>query len=282
MQKLAFATIVLSSCGLMAQSGGVIAPGVAKEFSVLDCFKSKTGLAQFHADTIAPNSVLKGTRIWRSIGLDNQQNGILFSGGNRCVEIGLFEIIKFGLFNKQLNAFSSEDFNEAAVSRIPPNGLKTLLMLHDSSEVTSFDAEGNSRPEKITVNRYLQGSDIKGYLLKEDWIVNSHDGKTEKRIIGFAPLVYDHSSEKIRPLFWLYYAEWQQLLGLFEAKNFYSYERITYRQVFEKKYFVSVISKESNVFERRIKGYSHGEDAMMESERVKERLGNSEQDLFQY
>jgi gliding motility associated protien GldN len=257
-------------------------PVSLKEFSVPDCFKGKVFSGVFHPDSVKANSVLKGTRIWRAIDLENQQNGVLFKGSNDCAEVGLFEIIKFGLLEKQLNAFSSEDFNEAPATHLNKQELISRLMLHDSSEIVAFDAQGNSQVQKNTTHRYLMGSDIKGYLLKEDWILNSHSGKSEKRIIGLAPLVVDRSSGKVKPLFWLYYAEWQELLGLFEARNFYSYQRISYRQVFEKRYFVSLISKESNVFERPVKAYRHSDEALMESERIKERLGNTEQDLFQY
>jgi gliding motility associated protien GldN len=265
-----------------AQPGGVMNPVSINEFSVPNCFKGKAFSGAFHPDSLKANSVLKGTRIWRAIDLENQQNGVLFNGSNDCAEVGLFEIIKFGLLEKQLHAFSSDDFNEALTTHISRQELIKRLMLHDSSEVVVFDAQGNSQVQKNTTHRYLMGSDIKGYLMKEDWLVNSHSGKAEKRIIGLAPLVLDRSSGKVRALFWLYYAEWQELMGLFEARNFYSYQRISYRQVFEKRYFVSIISKESNVFERAVKSYRHGDEALMESERIKERLGNSEQDLFQY
>jgi len=192
------------------------------DFSVADCFKNAVFSDRFKSDSLKANYVMKGTQVWRAINLENRQNGVLFNSTNRCVEVGLFEIIKFGLFEKKLNAFYSDDFNAAAVSRISPPNLFARLYLQDSSEVMSFDADGNSRPEKMRIKRYLVGSDVKGYLIKEDWILNSYTGKTEKYVIGLAPLVYDAKQDKTLPLFWLYYPEWEELLAGFEAKNFYS------------------------------------------------------------
>jgi hypothetical protein len=123
---------------------------------------------------------------------------------------------------------------------------------------------------------------VKSYLLKEDWIINSKSGEMEKYIVGIAPLVYNKQTNKIVPLFWLYYPEWKELFASFEAANVYSYERINFYQVFERRYFVSQINKESNVFDRSIKDAKHGAEINMENELIKEKLRNSESDLFEH
>jgi hypothetical protein len=272
------------NCQILFAQGGVDNPGLYKkgEFSVVDCFKQSQFLNTFKADSLTSNYILKGQRIWRSVSLDNKQNQILLNSNNECVVIGLFEIIKFGLFEKKLNAFSSDDFNHADKYHLKENQLLKLIQLNDSTLTKNFDALGNEKEELIVNNRYLFGSDIKSYLIKEDWILNSRTGKSEKYIIAIAPLVYDSKSEKTIPLFWLYYPEWKNMFALFEAKNFYSFEEISYDDVFMKRYFVSIISKESNVFDRTTKAYKHGNDAYLESELIKEKLMNSEMDLFQY
>jgi gliding motility associated protien GldN len=257
-------------------------PGISKEFTVSDCFKNLLFSGKFKADTLRANYMIKGFKVWRAIGLDNKQNGVLFNSGNKCVQVGLFEIIKFGLFEKKLNAFSSDDFNRADRSVINYEDLPSLFTLKDSSENVVFDAAGNSSSQIQVVNRYLNSADIKGYLIKEDWVLNNYSGKMEKYMIAIAPMVYDSRLDRVQPLLWLFYSEWEELLASFEARNYYSYERVTYKDVFQKKYFVSVVSKESNVFDRRVTAYSHGDDAYFESERIKEKMNNSENDLFQH
>jgi gliding motility associated protien GldN len=272
------------NCEIVLAQGGVDDPGMYKKgmFSVVDCFKKSQFLNTFKADSLAPNYILKGQRIWRSVSLDNKQNQILLNTNNECAVIGLFEIIKFGLFEKKLNAFSSDDFNQVDKYHLNENQLIKCIQLNDSVLIKNFDALGNEKEELIGNKRYLFGSDIKSYLIKEDWIFNSQSGKSEKYIIAIAPLIYDSKTEKVIPLFWLYYPEWKNMFALFEAKNFYSFEKISYDDVFTKRYFVSIISKESNVFDRTTKAYKHGNDAYLESELIKEKLMNSEMDLFQY
>lgn len=252
------------------------------EYTVKDCFKDRKYVAGFKSDSIKRNYVLKGQQIWRTVSLNDPQNAVLFNSGNACVEVGLFEVIKFGLFEKHLRAFSGEEFSNAGVTLMKPESVVKAITLKDSVIIKSFDAEGNEIEQFRSARKYLQGSDIKSYLIKEDWILNSYTGKTEKYTIAIAPIVFDEKSGKNIPLFWLYYPEWKCLFASFEAKNFYSHESVSFDDVFTRKYFISRISRETNVFDRGLKATYHGEDVNLESERIKEKLRNAESDLFEH
>lgn len=236
--------------------------------------------SSFRADTIKANYVLKGEKIWRTISLENRQNNKVFNAGSKCSEVGLFEVMKFGIFLRQLNAFSSDDFNETKISRLSPEQILKILEVHDTSMVDVFDAEGNKVTETIINNRYLYSSDISCFLLKEDWIINSYTGKMEKHIIGIAPLVFDKKLQKTVPLFWLYYPEWKSLFASFEARNFYTDQPVSYHDVFVNRYFISVISKQSNLFDRNIKTVSHGKDIYAESDAIYEKQNKDLEDMF--
>jgi len=231
---------------------------------------------------MAANHVMKGIRIWRSVSLENHQNELIMNGSGDCEEIGLLEIIKFGVFEKQLHVFSSDNFDEAAKTVLDKRSVFKMLMLNDSTVIPAFNEKGEEITSASTVKKYRMGNDIKSYLIKEDWLTNSYSGKAEKYIIGIAPLVYDPKTEKTVPLFWLYYPEWKSLLSAFKARNFFTHEGITFEDVFTKRFFVSRISKESNVFDRGIKSRMHHMDIYLESELIKEKLNNAESDLFQH
>jgi hypothetical protein len=263
---------------------GVNDPTQYYDFTVKDCLRNASRYTvSVSRDSVRQNTQMKGQRIWRTISLDNRENQMLFNtNGGKCTQIGLFEVIKFGLFEKKLNAFSSDNFNEVEKSRMSPDDLKARISFRDTTEEVYFDAQGAETKSVTISNRYYYNSDIKSYLLKEDWIINSHSGKLEKKIVGLAPLVFDSKSEKVVPMFWLYYNEWKNLFASFEAKNFYSNERLSYREIFEKKYFISQVSKESNIFDRNIKYYKFGQESSLESEIIKLKLNNSEKDLFEH
>lgn len=265
-----------------AQTGVGIPGFYSAGYSVKECFQAFKFTPGFKADSIASNRILKGIRIWRSVSLENSQNEFVLNGNADCENIGLLEIIKFGVFEKGLHVFSSDNFDDVSRTLIGKNAFLRLLTLNDSLTRPYFDENGEVVKGNALTSKYRMGSDIKSYLIKEDWITNSYTGQIEKWIIGIAPVVYDPATEKTFPLFWMYYPEWRNFLSVFKAKNVFTHEGISFEDVFAKRFFVSQISKESNLFDRSIKSYNHGADTYLESELIKEKLKNAESDLFQH
>jgi gliding motility associated protien GldN len=262
--------------------GGIFTPSNTYEITIKDCFKKQNYKGLIFKDSIKPNDIMRGQRIWRTIDLENRQNKAEFSGSGDCIHLGLFEIIKFGLLEKKLNAFSDDDFSRVDKTRLNQNDVIKQLIYKDSSETIIFDADGKETKSLIVQNRYLMNNDVKNYLIKEDWVVSAHSGNLEKKIVGLAPLIREPKTDQILPLFWIYYNEWKELFSAFEAKNFYSEERITYQDVFERRYFISRVSKENNIFDRNVKSYKHGEEGALEDIIIKEKIYNSERNLYQH
>lgn len=270
---------------LFSQGGGKDIYGNAiqyYEFEVKDCFKAVKFSGKILKDSMKPNTVMKGQRVWRTISLENRENQALFNTNNKCLQVGLFEVIKFGLIEKKLNVFFSDNFNEAGKNRLTQKDILKGISVRDTSESVVFDKDGNETKSTLIENRYLTNNDIKTYLVKEDWFMSSKTGQLEKKIVGIAPLVFDKKTEKIVPLFWMYFNEWKELLDAFEARNTTGDgKRISYAWLFENHYFVSQVSKESNVFDRSVKEVSHTTDVQLENEINKQKTANGEGDMFQ-
>ena len=84
-------------------------------------------------------------------------------------------------------------------------------------------------------------------------------------------------------LFWIYYPEARYVFVKSEVFNRGNdVERRTYEDVFWKRQFGSYITKESNVYDRSIKEYEMGLDALLEAERIKTEITNMEHDLWSY
>jgi hypothetical protein len=275
--------VIIATClsGAFMAQGDIMDPNKPKAYTVADCFKRSMISNKFKADTIKSNYILKGEKIWRTISLENRQNRQIFSNGSKCSEIGLFEVMKYGIFSRKLNAFSSDDFNDTKNNHLSNEQILRKLAVHDTSVVEVFDSDGNQTTETIINNRYLYDNDISCYLLKEDWVINTYSGKMEKHIIAVAPLVFDKKTEKTVPLFWLYYAEWKWLFASFEARNFYSAESVTFHDLFIKHYYMSVVSKQSNISDRSVKAINHGKDIYTQGEVIEEKQNMDLDDLFQ-
>lgn len=158
----------------------------------------------------------------------------------------------------------------------------------DTIQVTDPDPPYMSHDSAIS--KTFSRDKIIAYRLKEDWFFDKQRSVQECRIIGIAPLMYDEDDQGnirenaiMRPIFWIYYPEARKLLvnaEVFNREN--DTERRTFDDIFQKRMFNSYITKESNVYNRRIDEYKVGLDALLESERIKEDIMTLEHDMWEY
>lgn len=167
----------------------------------------------------------------------------------------------------------------------------------DTEESEGNDAAVNDSldEELITIEEY-DASKLIAFQVKEDWIFDKHRSQWYCRIIGISPVMkfneYNFAEKKMtedidRNMPWLYFPEWRHVFqhGYASAGTFNPYNdtgRPTFLELFEDRRFSSYIIKESNVYDRSISSYAQGEDALLESERIKNELFTLEHDLWHY
>ncbi len=152
--------------------------------------------------------------------------------------------------------------------------------------ITVVDPVTYEESKKIVKNDFNWESVTK-FRLKEDWIFDKQSSKMIVRIIGIAPIqeVYDENDNYRgdRALFWAYYPDLRSYLVKHEAFNpFNDSNRLSWDDIFEMRYFSSFIMKESNVLDRRISDYATDRDALLESEDIKNKILEYEENLWQY
>lgn len=273
--------LLLTTFTLFSQKKKDTIPAVYKDVVVTDCFDKTKFKGGITPDSIRPNEVLSSQRVWRVVSLEDEGNRSAFMVNHGCEQVSLFEVIKFGLFELHLNAFDSDNFSEVSKSRLTPAQLKDRMRFRDSSTTLAYDREGNETVETNIVNRYYQGSDVQSFLMKEDWVMSSKSGVTVKLIVGIAPLVFDPKTEKVKPLFWLYFPEWKEVFSKFSTINQYDNYPQTYLQIFNRRKFFSQIVKSSNLQDRSIRSTAHGDEIKDEAERQKEKLSRKTVDYFE-
>lgn len=129
---------------------------------------------------------------------------------------------------------------------------------------------------------------VKSIELKEDWFFDKQRSEMQVRIIGICPLIEDidptdGSVRSVMAFLWLYFPEIRKVLAqneVFNTQN--TARRLTFDQLFLQRRFSSYITKEDNVFDRRIDDYATGIDALLESERIKNEIRDFEQELWSY
>lgn len=224
-------------------------------------------------------------RVWRRVDVREKQNQPLYFPKEALAgRISLPQLVVKYLLNGQLIAFDDEEF----LAPIERSAIKQKMVVQgDSAEVEEFDENGNSfmvkKPGGIDSTWFFET--FSSLAIKEDWFFDKQKSSLEVRIIGlgfFAPIKGKEDLGETSQ-FWVYYPACRPVFAkheVFNTKN--DSERRTFEDIFWKRQFASSITKESNVYDRKIENYSKGLDALLESDRIKQDIFRLEHDLWQF
>lgn len=146
-------------------------------------------------------------------------------------------------------------------------------------------------PAEYILKQDLTAADVSQYKIKGFWYFDKRESELKYRLLGICPVTPDvytmNSDEKdYIELFWVFFPNAREVLH--EAKAFNDQNSalpISFDQIFNSRRFNSVIYKEENVYgDREIKDYirDDAQSQLMESERVKEKIRNFEEDMWNY
>ena len=159
--------------------------------------------------------------------------------------------------------------------------------------VEQLNADGFIDPEYI-IKRNIEAYDIKAYLIKGLWYFDKRQGELKYRILGIAPAAPDvnfidsddEANKEPIGLFWVFFPEIRDILH--EAKSFNNKNSaipISFDHLLNSRRFNGLMYKEENVYgDREVKDYI-ADNALMqllESERIKDKIRNFEQDMWSY
>jgi len=133
-------------------------------------------------------------------------------------------------------------------------------------------------------------SEIKRFLLMEDWIFDKQTSQFFIRIIAIAPLydlIVSGQNFGESELFWVRWTDLRPVLVNQEVFNRHNDAmRFSYDDFFEQRVFSSYITKEPNAFDNKITEFEEYKTdkfaALLESEKIKYKLFEWEHDLWEW
>ncbi|WP_411767834.1 gliding motility protein GldN [Winogradskyella sp. A3E31] len=156
-----------------------------------------------------------------------------------------------------------------------------------------YNADGFVDPEYI-VRRNIEAYDIKAYLLKGLWYFDKRQGELKYRLLAIAPAAPDvnfidsddEANKEPIGLFWVFFPEARGVLHeskAFNNKN--SAKPVSFDHLLNSRRFNGYMYKEENVYgDREVKEYIPDNALMqlLESDRIKDKIRNFEQDMWNY
>lgn len=226
--------------------------------------------------------------IWRVVDLREKMNQTLYypteETGDRK---NLISLLLDGIQNGQITPYDARLDDDFKVPMTYEQVQESFGAEETTEERIDFDT---GERETVTIQGEIRPSDIKQYMIKEEWYFDKQTSALHVRIIGICPIREfvrdnDDTGEMQRQkVFWVYYPEARDLLATNVALNPYNEaQSMSFDELFIKRFFNSYVVKESNVYNNRdISAYLSGKEAMLESKKIEEEIFNFEQDLWEY
>ena len=162
----------------------------------------------------------------------------------------------------------------------------------DTMQMEVFDDYGEADYETVLIPHQFSSEDIYQYATKQVVYMDRARSGMQMRKIGLAPMEekykeIDGEMEYLgsRPLFWIPMQSWS-VRALFAKKEAYCRENLVHlpnwEYAFHRNMYTWFITREDNVYNRAIKDYLTGEDALLEAQRIEEEILNISLDMWEY
>jgi len=234
--------------------------------------------------------VMWSTKIERIIDLREKMNQVFYypllpiNDRQNLIDV-LMQAINEGTITAYGNATIDDEFQ----SPMSPSEVEMIGILQGEkmSVEELFDPDTQEYYLDTTYNIF-ERHEVKKYRVKEEWFFDKQRSIMEVRIIGICPVIDRKNEDGVytgeTSLFWVYFPEARKILSKAEVFNHRKNDaaRLTYDDIFHKRFFSSRIVKESNKYDRKISEYKEGIDALLEAEKIKEEIFNIEHDLWEY
>tara|TARA_B110000908_G_scaffold29973_1_gene35416 strand:- start:12273 stop:13130 length:858 start_codon:yes stop_codon:yes gene_type:complete len=233
--------------------------------------------------------VMWSTKIERVINLREKINQVFYypiqeiDDRRNLIDV-LMDAVKEGTITAYGNAYKDDEFK----SPMSQSDINSIGIDGESIEITEIydDEIEDYRPDTI-INIFAR-TNVRKYRIKEEWYFDKQRSVMDFRIIGLCPVMDRYDDNGIyrgeSSLFWVYFPEARTVLSKAEVFNHRKNDaaRLTYDDIFHKRFFNSYIVKESNKYNRKITEYKEGIDALLEAEAIQEEIFNLEHDLWEY
>ena len=244
--------------------------------------------------------ILMGKKVWEIIDLDERINFPMYFpiednlGPERRP---LYDVLTAGIKDGKLTEIYDDSYFttkktlkdiEASLYKIDTtDGGKDEM----NSDIKAYRSGAKTISPEYINKTEVKAIDVSGYRIVGYWYFDNRQGELKYRMLGICPIVpdvytMDKEEKEYIDLFWVYFPAARDVLH--EAKAFNdrnSAMPITFDHLLNSRRFNALIYQEENVMgDRKIEDYlkDNAQTQLLESERVKEKIRNFEQDMWNY
>jgi gliding motility associated protien GldN len=238
--------------------------------------------------------------VWREIDFNEKFNQFFYFPVNNETStqgrISLVNLIMRAVRNGEIPVYEDDDMvKELDLAE----AIKLLVGDPYNKKVEALDADGQPIYDEETddyvmkdslVTRSFDSTSVMKIRLKEKWYIEKQDTRQKVRIIGLAFQYLKETLTGGQALEWSFWIPMDDMRVRQVLVNANAYDENnnvverSYDDIFIQRYFDSYIIRETNNndYNRYISDYLTGEDAILESQRIEDRIFDIESDMWEY
>ncbi|MBO4586504.1 MAG: gliding motility protein GldN [Bacteroidales bacterium] len=256
---------------------------------------------------VRESDVIWETVIWREIDFNEKFNQFFYfptSDKSAQGRISLIRLLVRNIMTGEIPIYNDDDMKEPMS---PEQAEKMLAGPGTDRKVVKTDAEGNEleddEGELIYETQHFDGefdtNSVTKIRLKEVWYIDKQDTRQKVRIVGLQfqfitpPITDPETGQELTKggPDWSFCIPMDDMRVRQVLVNANAYDdnndvvERSYDDIFIQRYFDSYIIRESNVYNRPIAGkggYLTGEDAIIESQMIEDKIFDIESDMWEY
>lgn len=245
--------------------------------------------------------VLMGKTIWEMVDLDERVNFPLYYPVDTA-NVGkdrrsLFDVLIKGIKEGKITEVYADDyFNTKKTMKDMESSFTYIDTIPAGVDEINNYFDDYKSGKKILDPQYINKTElgasyISGYKIKGFWYFDKRQGELKYRLLAICPVAPEareigKDNPDVIELFWVYFPAVRDILH--EAKAFNdknSAMPISFDHLLNSRRFSALIYKEENVYgDRLVQDYmkDNAQNQLLESERIKEKIRNFEQDMWNY
>ena len=156
-----------------------------------------------------------------------------------------------------------------------------------------YDEDDNEEYETTIKPRFFESYEVYQYFLREVWFIGKADSRLDSRRIALAPVKdmyrkFDNTDRYIGrlPIFWIPMQNMSVRTILVRnnaaPNQWNSVGQPSWDLIFLSQYYNAYVTRESNVYGRRIDQYLTGESAILEAEAIEAKVFEIGDDMWEY
>jgi len=230
--------------------------------------------------------------VYRQIDLNENFNQFFYypieQGKNEQGRINLVNLIMTAAANGEFDVYEDDDM------KVPQEWSKALANLQGRQLRVRYGEEdefGDVEVFNDTIPEDFDPATARLIKLKEYWYIDKQDSRQKVRITGMAfrfskNILRSGESEEVNEWsFWVPMNDMRVRQVLVNANAYDEHNDVaerSYDDIFIQRYFDSYITRESNKYNREITQYLTGEDAIVESQMIEDKIFDIENDMWEY